>query len=55
MLPDAIEVDDVFTDTATAPAFKGEGATITLVKLHIPKLKAYEQKHKNSFNIAEGI
>lgn len=55
MLPDAIEVDDVFTDSTTASAFKGEGATITLAKTHIPKLKAYEQKNKNSFNIAEGI
>ncbi len=55
MLPDALEIDDVFTDVSTAPAFKGEGATITLAKSHITKLKAYEQKHKNSFNIAEGI
>lgn len=55
MLPDAIEVDDVFTDATTEYAFKGEGATITLAKHHITMLKAYEQKHKNSFNIAEGI
>lgn len=55
MLPDAVEVEDVFTDPTTAPAFKGEGATITLVKCHIPKLKAYEQTHKNNFDISEGI
>ena len=55
MLPDAVEVEDVFTDPTTAPAYKGEGATITLVKQHIPKLKAYEQTHKNNFDISEGI
>ena len=55
MLPDAIEVDDVFTDVTTASAFKGEGATISLAKFHITKLKTYEQKNKNNFNIAEGI
>jgi len=55
MLPDAVEVEDVFTDPTTAHAYKGEGATITLAKHHFTKLKAYEQKHKNSFNIAEGI
>ena len=55
MLPDAVEVSDVFTDAATAHAYKGEGATITLAKVHCTKLKAYEQKQKNNFNIAEGI
>ena len=55
MLPDAVEVEDVFTDPTTAPAYKGEGATITLAKHHILKLKAYEQMHKNSFDISEGI
>ena len=55
MLPDAVEVEDVFTDPMTAVAFKGEGATVTLAKRHITILKAYEQKHRNSFNIAEGI
>ena len=55
MLPDAVEVEDVFTDPSTSHAYKGEGATITLAKHHITKLKAYEQKHKSSFNIAEGI
>ena len=55
MLPDAIEVEDVFTDPTTAFAFKGEGATVTLAKKHATLLKSYEQKHKNSFNIAEGI
>lgn len=54
-LPDALQVEDVFTDPTTAPAFKGEGATLTLVKDHITKLKAYEQRHRNQFNIAEGI
>jgi len=55
MLPDAIEVEDVFTDPTTAYAFMGEGTTITLAKQHITKLKAYEQKHKTGFNVAEGI
>ena len=55
MLPDAVEVEDVFTDSTTAFAFKGEGATVTLAKKHATVLKSYEQKHKNSFNIAEGI
>lgn len=55
MLPEALEVEDVFTDPSTSYAFKGEGATITLAKQHITKLKAYEQKHKTSFNVAEGI
>ena len=55
MLPDALEIEDVFTDPLTSVAFKGEGATVTLAKKHITVLKSYEQKHKNSFNIAEGI
>lgn len=55
MLPDATEVEDVFTDNATSSAFKSEGATITLAKHHVTALKAYEQKNKNRFNIAEGI
>lgn len=55
MLPDAIEVEDVFTDTTVAYAFKGEGATITLAKAHILKLKAYDRKNIANFNIAEGI
>lgn len=55
MLPDALEIEDVFTDPLTSFAFKGEGATVTLAKKHITVLKSYEQKHKNSFNIAEGI
>lgn len=55
MLPDAIEIDDVFTDDRTSYAFKGEGATITLAKQHINALKAYEQTKKNDYNIAEGI
>lgn len=55
MLPDAIEIDDVFTDVTTSSAFKGEGATITLAKQHINALKSYEQKKKNDFDIAEGI
>jgi len=55
MLPDAIEVDDVFSDPITSSAFKGEGATITLAKQHINALKAYEQTKKNDFDIAEGI
>ncbi len=55
MLPEALEVEDVFTDPSTSYAFKGEGATVTLAKQHITKLKAYEQKHKTGFNVAEGI
>lgn len=55
MLPDAVGVEDVFTDPTTAPAYKGEGATITLAKEHKNDLKAYEQLHQNNFNIAEGI
>lgn len=55
MLPNAIEIEDVFTDDTVASAFKGEGATITLAKSHIPKLKAYDRKNINNFNIAEGI
>ena len=55
MLPDALEIEDVFTDPLTSVAFKGEGATVTLAKKHITVLKSYEQNHKNSFNIAEGI
>lgn len=55
IIPDAVEVDDIFTDPTTASAFKGGGATRTLAKLHAPKLKAYEQKHTSGFNIAEGI
>lgn len=55
MLPDAIEIDDVFSASHTSPAFKGEGATITLAKQHISDLKAYEQTKKNDFDITEGI
>ena len=55
MLPDATEVDDVFTDVTITSAFKGEGATISLAKINFTKLKAYEQKNRNNFNIAEGI
>ena len=55
MVPDAIEIDDVFTDPISSSAFKGEGATISLAKQHINYIKAYEQKKKNDFDIAEGI
>ncbi len=55
MLPDAVGVEDVFTDPSTAAAYKGEGATVTLVKQHSSKLRAYEQTHKNRFDISEGI
>ena len=46
MLPDALEVADVFTDQTTAYSFQGEGATTTLAKHHMSVLKAYEQKTK---------
>lgn len=55
MIPDAIEVDDVFTDPSTSYSFQGEGATTTLAKHHMSILKAYEQKSKNDFDISEGI
>ena len=54
-LPMAIEVEDVFTDPATSPAFKGEGATITMAKEHTMKLKAYEQQNQSDFDITAGI
>lgn len=55
MLPNAIEVDDVFTDESTNYAFKGEGATIMLAKEHIIKLKSYDSNVKTNFNISDGI
>lgn len=55
MLPDAVEVDDVFTDITTLPAFKGEGATISMAKQHATALKAYAQKNENNFDISEGL
>ncbi len=51
----ALEVEDVFTDPSASYAFSGEDATISLAKQHSAKLKAYEQKHKTSFNVAEGL
>ena len=55
LLPDATEIDDVFTDDATAPSFRGEGATIQLAKDHTMKLKAFEQQNQNNYDISEGI
>ena len=55
MIPDAIEVDDVFTDESTKPSFYGEGATVTMVKAHILKIKAYEQNNISKFDISAGI
>ena len=55
MLPDATEIEDVFTDATTIYAFRGETSTVTLARDHASKLKVYENKHKTGFNIAEGI
>lgn len=55
LLPLAIEVEDVFADSATLPAFRGEGATITMAKEHTMKLKAYEQRNQDDFDITDGI
>lgn len=55
LLPEAIEIDDVFTDETTSLSFRGEGATIQLAKEHTMKLKAYEQQHQNNYDISEGI
>lgn len=55
MLPEAVEVEDVFTDPTTASAYRVESTTIALAKQHISKLKAYEQTNKNNFDISEGI
>lgn len=55
MLPNAIGIDDVFTDEATNYAFRGEGATIQLAKDHTVMLKSYDQNVKTDFDISEGI
>ena len=55
ILPEAIEIDDVFMDETTRASFYGEGATVTMAKAHILKIKAYEQQNVSNFDISAGI
>ena len=55
LLPNAIDIEDVFTDEMSSLSFRGEGATIKLAKDHGDMLKSYEAKMEKKFNMAEGI
>ena len=55
MLPDAVDIEDVFTDESTTLNFRGEGATIQLAKNHAASLKAYEGQNDDGYDITEGI